>query len=252
MKKIIVNADDFGINEFVTSEIERQILAGNVSSTTVMANGNNLEEVKHFASQHPEVSYGVHLCLSEFSSLTKSEELFRSGLTDENGVFVHKAIFHLKNLKENIVRKAIRDELNAQIDVIQSLGFPISHADSHHHVHTIYPLHETFINVLKKRGINKVRLGADFCNWQSKRHLILWMQRVKINKKFKSQFITTDAFYSYAEYIRCGASKGDETVELMCHPGHPGQLYREEMKLVEAKDAFIDGDIKLITYNDIH
>ena len=38
MKQLIINADDFGINEAITAEIERLIEQQAVSSTTVMAN----------------------------------------------------------------------------------------------------------------------------------------------------------------------------------------------------------------------
>ena len=251
MKKIIVNADDFGINNVVTSEIERQMLLGNVSSTTVMANGACLNEVKRFANQHPEYSFGIHLCLSEFDSLTKSEGLKRVGIVGEDGRFVHKAIFKIKSFSDETV-KAISEELNAQFDVVSSLGFPISHADSHHHVHAIYPLRKLFADVLKKRGIGKVRLGGDFHSLRMKRHLILWLQRLNLNQFYKTQFNTTDAFYSYTDYISGGQHREEDTVELMCHPGHPNLQFRNEMKLVESKKAVKDKEIKLITYNDLY
>jgi predicted glycoside hydrolase/deacetylase ChbG (UPF0249 family) len=251
MKQIIINADDFGINEVVTAEIENQIKAGNVSSTTVMANGLCLDKVKRFATFHPEISFGVHLCLSEFDSITKSSSLRQSGIIDENGSFIHKEIFKLKQFSED-TKKAISEELNAQIDIVSSMGFPISHADSHHHVHTIYPLKEVFADVLNKRGIKKIRIGGDFRTWQTRRHVLLWIRRLRLNKYYNSHFITTNAFYSYAEYLKMGQRCGDNIIELMCHPGHPGQQYRDEMKSAELKEALKSEDIKLITYNDLH
>lgn len=250
MGKIIVNADDFGINTVVTSEIERQIETRLVSSTTVMANGACLGEVKLFAAEHSEISFGVHLCLSEFDSLTKSNGLRLAGLTDESGKFIHKAVFGLKNLSDETVRKAIREELNAQIDTVESLGFPISHADSHHHVHTIWPLREVFAEVLRSRGIKKVRLGGDFRTMRMRLHLCLWLQRNKLNKYYQKLFTTTEGFYSYAEFIDAGwPVREDETVELMCHPGHPGMKFRaeiERMKQTKKPDG-----IQIISYNEL-
>lgn len=253
MKQIIINADDFGINEVVTAEIERMVKLGAISSTTVLANGTCLDEVKRFASSHPKVSYGVHLCLSEFGSITKSVGLHRAGLTDEKGDFVHKAIFRLKNLGDEEVRKSIKEELNAQIDVVSELGFSISHADSHHHVHTIWPLRDVFADVLKERGIEKVRLGGEYTTWRMKAHVIGWIRRARLNKFYRESFVTTDAFSSYKEYLLAGMSQGENGVmELMCHPGHPGTMYREEMKSVEAKAALVKSDVKLISYNDLY
>ena len=252
MKRIIVNADDFGINKIVTSEIECAIIDGHVTSTTIMANGECLDEVRRFASEHTEVSYGVHLCLSEFSSLTKKETFHLAGLTDENGIFVKKAIFKLKDYYDNALLSAIRDELNAQIDVVSSLGIPISHADSHHHVHIIYPLNEIFGKVLHERGISKIRLGSDYRTLRLKLHFSDWMNRVRVNNFYRSQFTTTDAFYSYTDFIKEGLKRHNEkTVELMCHPGHPAERYRKEMELVGQETIIKRIKADFVSYNNL-
>lgn len=252
MNRLIINADDFGINEVVTAEVEKQIERGSVTSTTVMANGDCLGEVSRFAAMHPEASFGVHLCLSEFDSITKSEALHRAGLTDKDGRFIHMAVFRLKNLGEGYVQQAIRDELNAQIDMISSLGFPISHADSHHHVHTIYPLRQVFAEVLHERGIHKLRIGGDLRSWRMKAHVKKWLCRMRLNRYYHESFSTTDSFMSYREFIHEGyIFKDGYTIELMCHPGHPAKKYCDEMLLVEARAAMSNRNVKLISYNDL-
>lgn len=251
MKKVIINADDFGINKVVTEEIERLIEKGAISSTTVMANGSCLEQARNFANLHPKVSYGVHLCLSEFGSITKSKSLQRAGLIDENGVFLHKAIFHSRNLKEKYVIEAIRNELNAQIEVLKSLGFNISHADSHHHVHTIYPLREVFAEVLQNSGIKRLRLGANFQTLRDKAHIMKWQKRTLLNRYYRKFFITTDKFCSFSDFSNgvCPIHDG-ETFELMCHPGHPGSKYQDEVRRME--QTVLPSGIKLISYNELH
>lgn len=252
MKQIIINADDFGVNKVVTSEIERLILDGKISSTTVMANGECLDEVKSFASEHPEISFGVHLCLSEFKSITNSKGLFEAGLIDENGYFIKKKIFELHNLNDKFVKQAIYDELTAQIGIVSSLGFPISHADSHHHVHTISPLRDVFCQVFNDRGIQKVRLGSGFRTIQLKAHIFQWIERNKLNRFYRSAFSTTDSFYSLAEFFSIEKQNPNEhIVELMCHPGHPGSQYRKEIDMLEKMSMNKIPDIKLITYNDL-
>ena len=251
--QIILNADDFGINQIVTEEIERLIKAGLVSSTTIMANGECLDEVRIFYKEHPDVSFGIHLCLSEFNSITKSKILRQKGLTDEKGQFVYKKIFDRNLVFDESLRLAIREELNAQIDVVRSLGVQISHADSHHHVHTIYPLRYLFAEVLQDRGIKKMRIGSNFHSFRAKAHLGLWIKRVKLNAFYKAHFITADAFYSYSDYtgLRENGNKS-AVVELMCHPGHPGKKYRNEIVLVEKKKVYLSNSFELISYNDLY
>lgn len=252
MKQVIVNADDFGINEVVTSEIEQMIVEGRVSSTTIMANGKCLEEVKRFAIEHPNISYGIHLCLSEFDSLTKSFELHKAGLTDNQGRFVPNAIFTLKNLAKPEVKQAICNELNTQLDVIKELGIPLSHADSHHHVHSICALADVFIEVLTKHGIKKIRRAPDFHTFRAKMHLLQYARLNQLNKTYSSYFRTTDDFYSYGMFIRKGQPfvQGG-VVELMCHPGHPGAIYCQEMDLLKRNSLLKSTDVKLVSYNEV-
>ena len=252
MMRLIVNADDFGINEVVTSEIERMILARHISSTTIMANGKCLEEVKRFALEHPSVSYGVHLCLSEFDSLTKSDGLYKARLTDEAGVFITNAVFSLKSLADLEVKEAIKAELNAQLEVAKGLGIPLSHADSHHHVHALGVLSNLFVEVLAKHGIKKMRRAPDFHTFRAKIHLLQWIRSNQLNHYYSSHFIQTDDFYSVGRYFENGCPlKEGSVIELMCHPGHPGPYYRQEMQFVESAAISNLPNVQLISYNEL-
>src|SRR5690606_30596408 len=121
------------------TEIEKLIKTGAISSTTIMANGKSLPLVEKIVHDHPEISYGVHLCMDEFDSLTGSDTLYKFGLIDNDGKFIRGAIFEIKDYPEEL-KRAIIGELSAQIDMLLSMGIPISHIDSHHHFHTIYAL----------------------------------------------------------------------------------------------------------------
>ena len=234
MNQIIINADDFGINDAVTSEIERLIDAGRLTSTTIMANGRCLDEVRRFSAQHPEVSFGVHLCLSEFSSVTRSSVLQKYDITDKNGEFIYKAIFKQKTMTPDL-REAIKDELNAQVDIINDIGVKISHADSHHHVHTLPLLNDIIVDVLHERGIRRIRLASDYLTLRKKIHLFKWLQRERLNMRLKKGFQTTDYFMSLSDGFDKIKSYSGHTIELMCHPGHPGDQYKREICLLETE-----------------
>ena len=287
MKKIIINADDFGINTEVTNAIEQSIENGTITSTTILANGKCLQEVKRIFDKHPEISYGIHLCLSEFDSLTKSEVLFRYGLTDENGMFRKQALWGYKTFPEDL-KKAIFKELCAQIELVQSYGIILDHADSHHLVHTTFEdLQEVFIEVLKKYKIHKIRVGETvkpiriiFSNLKNKIkveteenkyeddnmqddtisknivyrffHLMsVWQSSLLINNKYKRCFKTTDYFYSVHSYLNTNRLKDERIYELMCHPGHPSIIYKSEMKKMLNSKLYSNPEIELITYKNI-
>jgi hypothetical protein len=71
--------------------------------------------------------------------------------------------------------------------------------------------------------------------------------------KAKSIFCTTDKFYPfelfYNYFEKLPLKNKIETIELMCHPGHPS--YKKESELVE--NIAINSKLKyqLISYNDL-
>lgn len=250
MYKIIINADDIGINEIVTQNIERLVEDKKISSTTIMANGKCLDEVKHFALLHPEISFGVHLCLSEFESLTKSEVLHKYGVTDKNGNFIYQAIFGLKLFPHDL-RQAIKNELCAQINKLQMLSIPLSHCDSHHHVHTIPALKELFAEVVNDSGFKKIRISSEYITLRERLHIISDYRKRRINSYYKSHFVTTDKFFSYGSFLRINGIITAEVIELMCHPGHPGKAYQEEICKLNSGELNKIMDFQMITYNEI-
>lgn len=230
--KVIINADDFGINPIVTKAIEKSIEDGQVTSTTIMANGDSLDEAKRFADLHPEISFGIHFCLSEYDSLTKSEVFTKYGITDKNGVFVKKAIMNMQNVGDDLL-DALYLELCAQAETLLHKGFKLSHADSHHHVHTLPFVQPLFIKVLEKYEIKKIRLQAPYRFLSACRNPVGWLRHVRLNRVYMQHFKTTDLFSSYSRFAM--KPKRTHIVELMCHPGHSGQVYVKEMCLVQTK-----------------
>ena len=284
-KKIIINADDFGINSVVTKAIEDMIAKGIVTSTTIMANGACLDDVKRVYDKYPDVSYGIHLCIAEFDSITKSEILHQYGLTDGNGVFIKKELWNLKSFPDDL-KHALYEELCAQIELVQSYGICLSHADSHQLVHTTFiELQDIFIKALKKYKIEKVRIGEEVrpirilfnnvkrivrsennvgmqtVNDNSKSHgdslgilnrlkglILAWRKSLIITKSYRSSFKTVDYFYSVHDFFHSHPRNGNYNYELMCHPGHPALEYTTEIDELLTSSIFRDSSIQLISY----
>ena len=235
--KIIINADDFGLDEIRTKTIEDYINRGLISSATIMANGECLEEAFRFAKEHPEISFGIHLCLTEYGSITKSAVFKKYGITDDNGIFVKKAILKIKKLPRDL-EVAVKEELCAQIKKIQDSGLTISHADSHHHVHTYPQIYKIVIDVLKEYKLRKVRIAAEFPLLRKIRRFNRWVKFCKIQHSLKKKFVTTEYFMSLGDYK--AATYKDS--------GHHNQKYVDEMQLIE--DGLFD-NIKLSTYYEL-
>lgn len=137
-KRIIINADDCGMSQTVNEHIEKAILAGKITSTTVMTNMHDFDgAVRLYKQYHDCISFGWHINLSEGKPLLYSQLLLDKGfyIESEHGVEMNGRKFLHKWLTSE-ARKEITKELMAQCSKLRDSGIVISHVDSHHHAHT--------------------------------------------------------------------------------------------------------------------
>jgi len=131
MRKIIINADDYGLTPSVSKGILKAHLNGILTSTTAMATGFSIEnDAKLLINECPFLGVGVHLTLTSLSSVLSKDQI--STIVNNDGNF-----FSIKELianKENIDETELYNEWKAQIEKLLSLGLPIDHLDSHHYV----------------------------------------------------------------------------------------------------------------------
>jgi predicted glycoside hydrolase/deacetylase ChbG (UPF0249 family) len=253
--KVIINADDCGINAQVNSHIKKAIEAGKISSTTIMANMPDVDGAYSLYEEFSnKISFGAHLNLTEGEPLIKSRVLLDYGYySEENGKMVFDGC-KAERFRYKILPKAIRgeiyNELSAQIKKLQSQGIRLSHLDSHHHIHTCFSLIGVVAQISKDFNIPKIRRIRNYVpvsfNYYGRQmwYLISYFN----NKGYKM----TDFFAEYQEYFdrnKIPQLKSSSTIELMIHPGHYLEEYQKEEQMM--LDMTYSNDIELINYNDL-
>lgn len=255
--RIIINADDLGRNKVVDDAIEKCMVEGTINSTTIMANGEDFENVKAITERHPEISYGVHLVIDEMECLTKPPIFVDRGVMDEKGYFIKGGIRKAKF--DKALKMAVYDEWCAQIDKIRAEGVNIDHIDSHHHLHTMPEMFCVLRRISRKYGIRKVRITTHTPHYLHIKTVAVVHKnagtKLSVNMKSslakriigvaKSYFVyhrlhlffdTTDLFCSVSTYCAnksvIDSYKGYKSIELMCHPGH--EDYVRETELLRA------------------
>ena len=223
MHNIIINADDFGMSREITAAILSAMNRNLCLDTTLLV---NFEDAAHAASQaidlKIEKNIGVHLNLTEGKPLTeniKKEKRF----CNEEGLFhytKHERIIALSTTE----KKAVFEELTSQIHLCRSFGIPISHADSHNHVHEEPGLFFVFIHAIKKEKIPFLRItnnleNTPFANkmYRNTANTVLSLYNLK----------GTDYFGSTSDYFKYpNTKKNNSTAEIMIHPGaiNQGQI----------------------------
>jgi hopanoid biosynthesis associated protein HpnK len=160
MKKLIVNADDFGLTAKVNEAIIDGHWRGLISSTSLLANGEAFESAVDLSRQAPRLGIGVHLNLSEgkpvapgssIPSLTQGTEFFARAPGE-----LSRAIFLGQVSTADIER-----ELRAQIEKVLAAGIAPTHLDSHKHVHALPALGKIAIKVAGEYEIGAIRGVAE-------------------------------------------------------------------------------------------
>lgn len=127
MKKLIVNADDFGFSKGINNGIIESHVNGIVTSTSLMVKGKAALHAVELAKNIPKLGVGLHF------QITKEEMIFLRQIKKITGVA------KIEDTKKEFIK---------QIELFKKLvGRLPDHIDGHHHVHKlprIYPFIRKF------------------------------------------------------------------------------------------------------------
>lgn len=130
MKRLIVNADDFGLSESINRGIIKCFQDGIITSTTIMVNQPHAKHAYKLWKDNRALAVGLHLTLDRGKALTGI-----SSLTDKEGNFL-KSSELLEKGKDIDYHREIRAQLQKYNDIF---GCDPTHIDSHHHIHLFNP-----------------------------------------------------------------------------------------------------------------
>lgn len=284
MRRLIVNADDFGLTSGVNRAILEAHQSGIVTSTTAMATGHAFREVATLAADAPTLGVGCHVTLVDgtpsapvvnpYSVVNKSTGRFRDSL----GRLALAAIARRLNSSE------IMQEVCAQIRRLQAAGISVSHLDTHKHTHLFPAILEPVLAAARECGIRAIRNPLEPSLLHKMPIPGLWKRRVQLKAlsavagdfrtRVKSAgFETTDGTLGILAtgsltmdlFKRILEQAPDGTWEFVCHPGYDdAELQRsgtrllrsrqDELKILtsdEARRAIIEGGFQLISFREL-
>ena len=160
--RVILNADDFGMTHEANLGIEKGMLEGCCSQTSVVVNTNYFDEAVEIAERHGfKDKVGLHINLFDGTPLSSNiKSLKRYTYYD---MFRYRPGIVGSYLPIDV--EAIGEELEAQIRRYLSGGFTLMNIDSHHCAFYDKPVLEALIPLLKKYGFKSVRyIGNSYFN----------------------------------------------------------------------------------------
>lgn len=154
LKRVIINADDFGFSPGVTDGILRAHRDGIVTSTTIAANMPAAADAVKGLSEAPGLGIGVHLNVSQGPPLSKEG----MALAGADGVMNRTAIgVMLAVTCRPWLLRAVEAEFEAQILWLKNLGVTPTHLDSHRHIHCFTPIFSRVARLARRYHIPFVR-----------------------------------------------------------------------------------------------
>jgi predicted glycoside hydrolase/deacetylase ChbG (UPF0249 family) len=246
---MIVNADDLGMSQHVNEAIFDLMAEGRVSSATLMANAPAVREAASRVSRFPRCSFGVHVNLTQFEPLTRGPG---SRLLVNAEGQLSRAIETAPRSLEQL--RAVYEEICAQVELVASLGVPISHLDSHHHAHTKRFCFPAFKAAQRRFAIRKVRIAKNVYSIDQPCSAGLRWKKRFYNSVLRTAYRThtTDAFTELVSYRDAspGAALKYRSIELMVHPGHPSASAESEALRSEWFDDQRRA-MRMISYHEI-
>ena len=228
LRRLIVNADDFGLSAGINQGIMETCDRGIVTSASLMVRG--AAAAADYARKNPRLSVGLHLDLAEW--------IYRDG--------AWAPLYEVVDVTDAAaVEGEVRRQLNAFIGLV---GQPPTHVDSHQHIHRREPLRSIALRVAGELNVPL-------------RHL---SPTVQYRGDFYGQTAQGDPM---PDAIRVEALlavlRGLEpgVTELACHPGYADDVettYRAERACEVAalcdwrvRAVLAEEQIELISFSDL-
>lgn len=218
---IVINADDFGINEVQSLCICESFKRGLITQTTTMVNmpwfekGVECSKVNGFYDK-----VGLHFNLTEGAPLSdemKGCAWFCNPSGEFTGDF-HRSI-KTRLLLPTRYKKALVAECIAQIERYLDAGYRMMHLDSHHHVHTDLSIATTLLPIAKRYGFKTVRMSRTIS--AKPMGLTKSLYKAVYNSYARRQIpFAVDEFTDLRDFMLSHCSiRFSKGVEIMVHPG---------------------------------
>ncbi len=256
MRRLIVNADDFGLTSGINRAVIELHAAGALSSATLMATApaSSFSQAAEEARRHASLGVGCHVVLLDGAPVLPPSEV--PSLVSGDAFRPKLSTFVTDLLRGRIAEAEIEKEATAQIRKLQQADIPVTHVDTHKHAHMFPRVLRPLLRAALQCDIHAIRNPFE-PNWAlnatANAGHVRKMQ-VRLLRSQSSAFArevnraglrTTDGAIGVLatgtlDQTTIGsllAAMPDGTWELVCHPGYnDADLQRQRTRLHASRD----------------
>ena len=244
MRRLVVNADDFGFTRDVNAGIVEAHRNGILTATTLMATGGAFDDAVRLARENPTLDIGCHLVLVGSPGFPATVPGLVRAVAER--------------------RIPIYRELVNQVRRILDAGLHPTHLDAHKHTHLLPPVLDAVARISEEFGIPWVRRPFDFPMQANGAGLgkrlvsrafglmrgrferVLTAHHCRMTDHFAGFRITGN--YDAAELLRLIGQLPEGSTEFMCHPGFCGEELRSAgTRLKESRER----ELRALTADEV-
>jgi hopanoid biosynthesis associated protein HpnK len=279
LKRLIVNADDFGLSPEVNAGITRAHRDGILRSASLMVAEPAARAAADLARDNPELDVGLHAVVCQGRSMLDGSRL--GAAVAASGEFIDSPVAAgMRYFFDRSLRAAMTDELRAQVERHLELVGYLNHIDGHlnFHVHPLFA--DILVNLAveykvpcirlpRERVMTTLRLRRDNATRKLVESAIFRTLSRRTRRMMTERGLTsTDALFGLhqsghlsEDYIVGVLDRlRDGTTELYFHPAadigrvppsSEAQLEVEILTSPRVRDALVRNEIELITFADL-
>ncbi len=245
MRRLIINADDFGLTAGVNRAILEAHQHGVLTSATLMAGGRAFREAVQLAQQAPQLNVGCHVVLVDGEPVLPPEQVPTLLAPGDQQRHFRKGVGELAaaTLRGKIDPAQVEAEATAQMRRLQAAGLALSHFDTHKHAHMFPGILRPLLRAARACGVRSLRNPFAPVKPLAFAHLLrrprLWKRYSEVTALRRlldtfrravqeEEMLTTDGTFGIVStgalderlFEAIVGSIPEGTWEFVCHPGY--------------------------------
>ena len=223
MRRLIINADDFGLTSGVNQAVAEAHSSGIVTSSTLMANGRAFDNAVKIARGLPKLSVGCHVVLVDGNPVARPEQVRsllapvgrealpfppqRSGAVrtvaatagSPHRFYDGFAQIATRSLRGKLKSDQMEEEVSAQIQRLQDAGIQVTHVDAHKHTHMLPQVADAIMSAASSCGVRAIRNPFVPIRPIIFAHV---MRRPKLWKRYSEVTLLRNYYYGFRDRLK--------------------------------------------------
>jgi hopanoid biosynthesis associated protein HpnK len=157
-RRLIFNADDFGLSPEVNAAVERAHREGVLTAASLMVGERAAAEAVEVARRNPGLAVGLHLTLTDGVPVLPPERIPALARPQDGRFRDDMAGLGLALAASRAAREQLRAEIAAQFAAFRATGLACDHLNAHKHFHMHPVIAAAAFRAAREAGVRAVRV----------------------------------------------------------------------------------------------